>query len=479
MNTQLFADLFQSLSEKQKSDYLFSLLEQNTTIRVAFIEHFESLYEQVRLETEYPFSINESIDSIIEKAEEVAETFGELDFEDTDWSRWNGSDHYVPDYEIAHILADEEASEAFENFGSDLEIELQTGNLTDIIGEFTGVFHGIICAEISDPNNDLSDDPKKYFLDQIDSIIEKNQNKLTIREFSERDYKNALELAFRFNQLYYSDKKKYIKYISKLLIIVLNNKSQSEMVWELKEKYNFGLNIVPKFLNKVTKLLGDNKIWIESLESCFLQDYDSSIELMEYYLANDNDKFENAVPKLWAKFMDQSLVYLLERIRKGTDFHLSLLKKHSIQKSDCQSLDLLKSYISDSEIEKFIDSLDNNNTKALFYSHQKYFDKLVNLINTECIMNQKNYYTINFDKAVVYLFADRPTEAWEMIKKVISRNVDAIRSRDNYANIAKLLKTAGKITGIDSDLKIFTANTYNHKPNLSALKDEFRKAGLF
>ena len=176
--------------------------------------------------------------------------------------------------------------------------------------------------------------------------------------------------------------------------------------------------------------------------------------------------------------MDQSLVYLLERIKKGTDFYLSLLKKHSIQKSDCQSLDLLKSYISDSEIEKFIDSLDNNNTKALFYSHQKYFDKLINLINTECIMNQKSHYTVNFDKVIVYLFADHPKEAWEMIKKVISRNVDTIRSRDNYANIAKLLITARKIKGIDSDLRIFTANTYNHKPNLSALKDEFRKAGL-
>ncbi len=61
MNIQLFADLFQKLSEKQKSDYLFSLLEQNTTIRVAFIEHFESLYEKVRLETEYPFSINDRL----------------------------------------------------------------------------------------------------------------------------------------------------------------------------------------------------------------------------------------------------------------------------------------------------------------------------------------------------------------------------------------------------------------------------------
>ncbi len=335
-----------------------------------------------------------------------------------------------------------------------------------------------MCAEISDPNNDLSDDANEYFIDQIDSIIEKNQYKLTNREFAESDYKNALELAFRFNQLYYRDKKIYIKFISKLLIPVLSNKSQAEMIWELKEKYNFGLNIIPKFLNKVTKLLGDNKIWIESLESCFLQDYDSSIELMEYYLANDNDKFENAAPKLWGIFMDQSLVYLLERIKKGTDFHLSHLKKHSIQKSDCQSLDLLKSYISDSEIEKFIDSLDNNNTKALFYSHQKYFDKLINLINNECIMNQKSHYTVNFDKVIVYLLADHPKEAWEMIKKVISRNVDTIRSRDNYANIAKLLITARKIKGIDSDLRIFTANTYNHKPNLSALKDEFRKAGL-
>jgi hypothetical protein len=56
--------------------------------------------------------------------------------------------------------------------------------------------------------------------------------------------------------------------------------------------------------------------------------------------------------------------------------------------------------------------------------------------------------------------------------------MEKYRSRDTYAYIARLLVMARKIEGIDSDIKSLTANLYNHKPNLSALKDEFRKAGL-
>ncbi len=481
MNMQLFADLFQALSNKQKSDYLLSLLEEKPKRRLAFVKHFESLYEQVRLEKEVAFSFNESINSIIKKAEEVSEILGELNFEETDWERWRGSDHYIPDYEVAQIVAEDEASEAFENYASELEAVWQTGNLTDVISDFTAIFHGITFAEIVDPDCNLGDPANEYFIEQIEDIIRKKQKILTGREFSGSDFQHAIELAFRFNDLKYSDKDEYLKFISGILIIVINNKKQAEYVWVSKEKLNVRLNIVPKLLNKVSRLIGDKKIWIESLESCFLQDYDSSIELMEYYHANDIVKFENAAIKLWDKYDDeQSLDYLKDKVVKGTPFHLILLKKNAIQKGKIASLELLKQYISTDEIEKFIDGMDNNNTKAKFYAHEKCFDKLTDLINAICIKGHNRYWycPIDFEKVVAYLFADRPKVAWEMIKNVIAIYIEKYRSRDTYAYIAKLLVMARKIEGIDSEIKMLTTSLYNHKPNLSALKDEFRKADL-
>ncbi|MEI6141953.1 MAG: hypothetical protein WCP85_21960 [Mariniphaga sp.] len=478
MNIQSLTDLFQSLGDKQKSDYLYGLLEKDDTTRLAFIEHFKTIYEQVRIEKEVDFSFEESILSILEKAEEVSDTLGELDFEETDWDRWQGSDHYTPDYEIAQSVAEDEASEVFEDYANDLSAVLQTGNLIDIVSDFTAVFHGIKCAEINDPDNNLGDPANDYFLDILKDILSTNQKKLEARMFSTSDCRNSIELTFRFNALYYSDKKKYVKFISEIFIPTINNKTDASQVWSMKEEFNFPLNIVPKLLNKVTRLIGDKKIWIESLESSFLQDFDSSIELMEHYLATDPDKFENTASDLWIKYRDSSLEYLLDRVKKGTAFHLKILKAFVIREGNSKSLDLLKDYLSPLEIEQFIDTLANSNTKALFYASERCFDKLISLIDDNCFNHRDTYYSIRFEDAIVFLFAERPEVAWTLIKKMISNTIEKSRSRDAYAYIAKLLILSRQIVGMDGEINTLTMSCYNHRPNLSALKDEFRKAGL-
>ena len=478
MNNEALTDLFQSLSDKQKNDYLLGLLENDTTIRLAFIEHFKSTYEQVRIEKEIAFSCDESILSILEKAEEVSETLGELDFEETDWDRWQGSDHYTPDYEIAQIVAEDEASEVFEDYVNDLSAVLQTGNLIDIVSDFTAVFHGIKSAEINDPDNNLGDPANEYFLDILTDILSKNQKNLETRMFSTSDCQNSIELTFRFNALYYSDKKKYAKFISEIFIPTINNKATASVVWILKGEFNFPLNIVPKLLNKVTRLIGDKKIWVESLEISFLQDFDSSIELLDHYLSTDPDKFENAAPDFWIKYRDSSLGYLLDRVKKGTAFHLKILKAFVVKEGDTKSLDLLKKHLSPVEIEQFIDSLVNNNTKALFYASERYFDKLVSLIDDYCVKSLDTYFSFRFEDAIVHLFGERPQVAWDLIKKVISKKIEKGRSRDIYSYIAQLLILARQIEGIDGEIKSLTISLYNHRPNLSALKDEFRIAGL-
>ncbi len=476
---ELFNNLYQSLSEKDKSDYLLKLLESSSTLKSDFIRYFESRYEKIRLNTVLPFSFDDQETLIIEKAESVTEILEELDFEETDWDRWHGSDHYVPDYEIAQVVAENEASEIFDEFIQDLKIVLQTGNLTDIISDFSAVFHGIACAEINDPDCNLGDPANEYFVGELINLIKENQKSLAMRVFAEIDYQNALELAFRFDELHYGDEKDYLKFISGLLIATVKNKDLAQSIWAAKAKFNGRLNLVPEFLNKVTRLIGDKKIWVESMESCFLQNLESSMDIMEHYYENKIDEFEKAAPRLWETFRSNVLDYLLDRVVKGTPFHITLLKNNASQKGDSASLELLKQYITPKEIEEFIDLMVASNTKARFYAHEKLFDKLIILINVNCLEYHRTYSMIDFNKVIPYLFDDRPIIAWKMIQKMITMNMASIkRSRDTYVYIANLLIVAKKIDGIDQEIRTLTLSLYYNKPNLPALKDEFRKAGL-
>lgn len=475
---QLFNSLFQNLTDDEKNDYLFHLLENNQTLRSDFIKHFEDNYEKLRLNTELPFLPEETIIAIVNKAEGITEILEELDFEETDWNRWQGSDHYVPDYEVAQIVAEDEATEVFENFDFELKMVLQTGNLVDIIRDFTVIFHGISCAEINDPYSNLGDPANEFFIDETEKIIKGNQQNLANRTFNPIDCKNATELVFYFNNRYYEGENEYLQFISDILIAVVKDKSQAMIVWEAKQKFNVGLNAVPSLLNKVTKLIGDKKIWIESLESCFLQDFETSKELMDYYHSNDSNKFEKSAPGLYGIFNIQALEYLLDKVIIGTPFHVSLLKKNASHKGDVDSFEKLKLQITPEDIVPFIESLDNNDTKAKFYAHEKLYDKIIELINKAYFKELNSFYSINFDKAVQYLFAERPLIAWEMIKKDIAHKMAKLRSRGIYGEIASMLKKAKKIAGMEENIRRLTSELYNQKPNLPALKDEFRKAGL-
>ncbi|MDP3434182.1 MAG: hypothetical protein Q8T04_14625 [Bacteroidota bacterium] len=475
---QLFSNLFQNLTEDEKCNYLFQLLENNQTLRADFIKHFEVNYENLRLNSEPPFSSEDTIIAIIDKAESIIEILEELDFEEPDWDRWHGSNHYVPEYEVARIVAEDEAAEVFEDYVTDLKMVLQTGNLVDIIRDFTAVFHGITCAEINDPYSNLGDPANDFFIEETKRISKENQQNLANRTFNKIDCKNATELAFSFNSQYYKDENEYLRFISDILIAVVKDKTQALIVWEAKQKFNAGLSAVPNLLNKVTKLIGDKKIWIESLESCFLQDFDTSIELMDYYYGQDRNKFEKSAPGLYGRFNMQTLEYLLDKVVLGTPFHISLLKKNASYKADIDSFEKLKRQITPEEIVPFIESLDNSDTKAKFYAHEKLFDQLIELINKDYFKNLNSYYSINFDKAVHYLFTERPLIAWEMIKKSITHKMAKLRSRETYSEIASMLKKAKKIEGMDENIRKLTSELYNQKPNLPALKDEFRKAGL-
>jgi len=55
---------------------------------------------------------------------------------------------------------------------------------------------------------------------------------------------------------------------------------------------------------------------------------------------------------------------------------------------------------------------------------------------------------------------------------------DSKRSRHTCIEIANWLKYANQIPNHREKTIELTAKLFNHKPNLPALKDEFRKAGI-
>jgi hypothetical protein len=467
-----------SISEKRKLDYFDRLLDEDDTLRINFIKYFQTEFEQLRMASTPAFSIEEALARIKAQAREVSEVLSGLDFEETDWESWEGSNHYMKSWEIAQQLAEGEADEVWENCNFGLVDLIERGDLTGIVVECSTIYLGIEQAEINDPNYDLGDDANDYFFSALSQTIKENLHSLEGRPFAIGDFKNACNLFVSFNNLYFKDANEFVDSVAPVFLAAIQSKNQAEILWEAGKSLGGDSYLPPGLLNKVTKLLGDTSLWVDSLESCFLEDFNASKDLLDHYYENNKEKFEEETIKFETKFGHSTHVYLIEKLKPGTPFHIEVLGKHAQYTGSTDDLELLKKHIDAEELARYIDSLYDKDTKALFLVHEKAFDKLIALIEETSQKGSSYYSGLDFEGAISLLIKDRPAEAWRLTKQKVNSVLMNQRGRDVYASVVRWLKLAQDKLGNESDISVFIMETYNHKPNLPALKDEMRQAGL-
>jgi len=478
MSEELFDELFNSISEKRKLEYFDSLLDQDVKLRINFVKYFQKEYEQLRMTSASTFSLDEALAHIKKDAHEISDTLSELNFEEPDWENWHGSNHYMESWEVAQEMAEEEADDAWDPHADELISVMKHGDLTDIVAEYAATYLGIDQAEINDPECNLSESANDYFFSALSKTIKQNLHSLEGRPFAISDFENACNVFVSFNNLYFKDDHDFIDSIGPFFTEAIQSKSQAEILWEASHNLDGDSKLPAGLLNKVTKLLGDTNLWVESLESCFLEDFDTSKELMEYYHAHNNEKFEKEAIRFETKFGHSTHTYLIERLMPGTSFHVEVLGKHAQNTGSTDDLEKLKKHVDAEGLFRFIDSLNNKDTKAKFLAHEKAFDKLTTLIEENSLKGTNFYSGLNFESAISLLIKDRPAEAWRLIKKKVSSVLKDQRGRDVYASVAKWLKLAIDNLDREADVIAFIMETYNHKPNLPALKDEMRRAGV-
>jgi hypothetical protein len=474
---QHFTQLFDSLSPQEKSDYLLEILENEPRQKQAFIERFKKRLEKTRLQTYTAKNIEEMLKEIYAKAADLKARLDEHDFEETDWERGHMHDHYVPEWELAQEIAEEEAMEIFEPCLLHLEIELDSGNLTDIAKELLTIYHGARQSNINDPYNNLSDDPEGFFIDKAMELVNSKLKSLEKKEFLNKDYEDTFDLMFKFFNINYSDNKESIREIAPLLISIIKNKEIAEIAWKSKNEYKVDLSAVPKLITKITGLIGDNSLRIKSLEECFLADPETSINLMDYYFKNDKNKFENNAPKLYARYK-HTREYLVDKIAKGSAFHIVLLKDFTEQDNDLKYFAELKNHLSTDEISQFIDNVKYSDTRAKLLAYEKRFDDLLQLIKKEEVKNDSFYPSFNFAEAVSLIAVAKPAEAFDLVKKKITKLINGTKNKGTYSSIAFVLNAAKKIVDKQAEVETLIKEIYNHKPNLPSLKEIFRSEGL-
>lgn len=474
---QHFDTLFESLTPHEKSDYLLKILNKKAKLKNAFMEEFKNRLEKIRLKGYLPENIEELLKEIDLKADELKADLNILDFTEIDWERGHSHDHYVPEWEVAQEITEEEAMEIFQPYLLELEMALKAGNLIDIAKQYLVVFHGSMQSNIKDPDCNFSEAPEEFFIDISNNLINSKIKELGKREFLSGDYQNTFDLIFRFNMIYYAENSELLKGISCLLIPIIKNKEVANYIWQKKEEHAIDLSSLPKLLSQIVSNIGDSKLWLKNMEECFLSDEETSLKLMDYYFENDKEKFEINAQMLYVCFKSTGK-YLIDKVKQGTKLYINLLKDLSKQNNSVEYFEKLKKYLDADQIIEYVNNVERADFKATLLAHEKRHEELIQFIDKECITGTSFFGAIDFKEAIKLLIDDKPVEVWILINKKIQKMMNGEKSRETYAYIAKTLKTGKKLKGKEAEVETLIKELYNHKPNLPALKDEFKKEGI-
>lgn len=471
-----FLKLYQSVGLQEKSDYLLTLLEKNEPLKRAFLENYRAGFAEISLRSERVYERENLIQTIEENARGLQSALSLLDFEEPEWDQWTPSEENFGDDDIGRVLSEDKATEVFGPYCSDFEASLLQDDLTDIVVKLTSLVHGFLAADINDPYDYLSDPSGDFFTYTIDNLLVENIPVFGKRVFLAEEYQNSFDLVFSFNQKHYQGDNRFLRAICNFLMPLIGNREIAQLAWKAIQQYNAELKWHPKLLSHITSLLGDKDLWVESLESVFLADYDTSIQLLDYYYQNDLERFEEKALQLVEQYNYFPVDYLVDKVKKGTALHVSILKKKVTEKGDYHYFQELKQWITEAELKQFIASIFYGSIKANLYGKEGMYDELEKLIRKE--LQAPPYYLNFFVEAVKYLYPVNPELAWELTTLEISRMMNSDKKRKTYTYLAGLLKESFSIVGKSNEVKEKIKQLYNHLPNLPALKDEFKKADI-
>lgn len=472
-----FKKLFDSIPHQRKEEYLFRLLSGNESLKSEFLEEFKVQMETIRLQGKEVFDPEQMMKQVIQEAEQLMEELGELDLETPDWESYEYPGHYVPEYEVAEELAEQEADTVFRNYGKALERVCKHGNMTDITMKTMAIFHGALLADINDPYNSLGDPPYEYFVQSTNDILAKHLGKAKSRQFSDDDFQNSLNFLFYFISVHYRDETLFSELLSEFMKMVITDKTTARFAWNAIEKYTTEKETDPVILEHITHRLEDETLWLHCLENSFLKNYETSIKLLDHYYAQNDPVFDIKAEQFSDQYGNMATDYLSDKVSKGTPLYLRLIKDKTNMTGDIKYYKEFREFAGKDEIDEFIKSIRDDNLRAKIYKHEKMFDELEKMIR-DIIRSRSSLDFFDFETAVSGLFRDRPQVAWELIVEEINRYMKVNRKRETYRYVARLLGSSRKIPGKSEKVRESIDFLYNAQPRLPALRDESKKAGI-
>ncbi len=461
---------FDKVSGEYKVDFLYSLLQEDEVLARRFFKG--AISDKLLKERDAgQVGLTEFAEYIEQSYQEYKLELEEEDFGDIDWENFvPPHNSYIPQWEAEEYAAEEMADNLVANFEENMVNLLLTGKLEFLFGELIAFCFAARDADINDPYERLGED---YFVYKSQEYIKKAVEKVSISKIEDMISVNTIQLFFQYFEMRDEKDRNEIINFEKLLILIVKKVNDKHLLIDVERNIRVDYMYFPSLSLLFAKIKGDENGWLTKAKNTFLINEDVAMELLDFYLNEDYESYIEVAVQLfksnerhWARIVSENIIPDIH-----LDFYKDVYVRLCISEMKIEDYRKVRNYLSGEEKKKFYDRIYNKVYLAGVYYEDGLYDEIKKLV-------EKDTDSWYFDEIIELIVKIYPDFCFGQIMKRVLNILAKQRGRSAYRTIASSLQIAETIPSYQVQTQKLIMKIYNHKPNLPALKDELRKAGL-
>lgn len=464
-----FKEIFDKATDKTKLDFLFAILEHNEKLSTEFLNYIQKKLQ----ETDNQISYEDFKNLINNSQKEYQDQLEVIDLEEPDWDNYiPPHSGYMEEWEAWQYMAEQEVDNVFNEWKDNLLDLIIEQKIEEGFAELIAIYKACLNSDVDDPYDNLGD-PNEYFVDEHKKMIKYFTGRVSQSILHENTIQNSIKLFLQYCKDEYPGNENYPRYFEPVLLALAEKSGNPETILNQIENSEVKKKFLPQLVLLLNKLCGNSDDWLKSAEAYYLADNKVAEELLEYYLKNDIDAFNRTANELFEKDKYRWAKFLADKVSEISDRQLfkNVFRELTIKETKIEYYRKIKNILNEDEKEQLINTVYNKPFKVQIFEEEKQYDKIKRIV-------EKNTDSWDFTELIKPILEEYPDFCFETIKNKALKTIATQRGRTAYEKIAEWLKLAKLIPAHEDLTRELIMKLYYNKPNLPALKDEFRIAGL-
>lgn len=465
----VFKTIYGQSPDNLKLKFLDAIIIHNDELREEFVAFARSGVDGTPV-----FSYDNFLELVQAVQSSYKEHFERVDLENPDWGNYQPPHSgYIEEWQAYQIASEQEFEAIFEGFRSEAVTKIIKQRPDELIAMLTGLYEATQDAEVPDEVGSFHD-VNEHLLSEHNNTLNAVIEKLRLSALSENKISTAFELFFRYCDDEYPGNFHFAGHFEQLLIALAEKSDNVNQLLDLLNQSDIEQQAMPELVLFLNKKAGNNEEWLQSARQFYRSSVPVAKELLEYYFGTDKGAFTKTACELfpaddylWAQFLQQYITPGLDK-----ELFVNVFLTLTVVDRDIQHYYKIREFLTEIDFNQLLEKIGWDKVFVVkILEIEKRFDDIKALVG-------KSTDIWHFAETIAPILSVYPGFCFGQIKTMAINTLQAERGRHIYERIAALLKLTDRIPGFETERRALIQQLYTHKPNLPALKDEMRKAGL-